>query len=129
MTGAEAVEVGLVVDAGKGLSLRTRLRARAGSTLEALAKDVRPYELDGTLLAVGKTPPAMVGASSIGAFMRAQMTHQRERLQASKAKGAAAALVVLTTRSRRRSAGQTGFRARLLEGGGRRCLRGSWRTR
>ena len=89
---AEAVELGLAVDVGKGLSLRTRLRARAASKLEALARDVHPYELDGTLLALGKTPPAMVGASSIGAFMRAQMTRQRERLAASKAKGVPAAL-------------------------------------
>jgi hypothetical protein len=89
---AEAVELGLSADATKGLSLRARLRARGASKLEAVARDVRPYELDGTLLAVGKTPPAVVGASSIGAFMRAQLAHQRESLAASKAKGAAAAL-------------------------------------
>jgi hypothetical protein len=53
---------------------------------------VRPYELDTSVLALDKTTPTVVGASSIGAFMRAQMTRQRERLAASKAKGAAAAL-------------------------------------
>jgi hypothetical protein len=89
---AQAVEVGLAVDAGKGLSLRGRLRALAGSKLEAVARDVRPYELDGALLATDKTPPTVVGASSIGAFMRAQMAQPRERLVASKAKGAPAAL-------------------------------------
>jgi hypothetical protein len=88
---AEAVELGLAVDVGKGLSLRARLRARAGSKLEAVARDTHPYELDASLLASGKAP-AMVGASSIGTFMRAQMAHQRERLAKSKAKGAAAAL-------------------------------------
>ena len=89
---ADAVELGLSVDPGKGLSLRARLRARAGSKLEAVARDVHPYDLDGALLSVGKTPPAFVGASSVGAFMRAQMERQRARLAASKAKGAAAAL-------------------------------------
>jgi hypothetical protein len=89
---AEAAEVGLGVDAAKGLSIRTRLRARAASKLEAVARDVRPYELDTSVLALDKTTPTVVGASSIGAFMRAQMTRQRERLAASKAKGAAAAL-------------------------------------
>jgi hypothetical protein len=92
MGDAEAVEIGLAVDTGKGLSLRGRLRARPGSKLEAVARDVRPYELDQTLLAVGKTPPAIVGASSVGGFMRGQMARQRDRLAASKEKGAAAAL-------------------------------------
>jgi hypothetical protein len=89
---AEAAELGLGVDAAKGLSFRTRLRARAASKLEAVARDVRPYELDTSVLALGKTTPAVVGASSIGAFMRAQLTRQRERLVASKAKGAKGAL-------------------------------------
>jgi hypothetical protein len=89
---AEAVELGLGVDVGKGLSLRARMRARPASKLEAVARDVRPYELDGTLLAAGKAPPTIVGASSVGGFMRGQMTRQRERLAASKSKGAAAAL-------------------------------------
>jgi hypothetical protein len=89
---AEAAELGLAVDQGKGVSLRVRLRARGGSKLEAIAREVHPYELDGTLLALGKTAPGFVGASSVGGFMRAQMARQREHLQASKAKGAAAAL-------------------------------------
>jgi hypothetical protein len=89
---AESIELGLAIDVAKGLSLRTRLRARGGSKLEAVARDVHPYELDGTLLALGKASPTIVGASSIGAFMRAQMAHQRERLAATKGKGVAAAL-------------------------------------
>ena len=91
---AQTVELGLSVDVAKGLSLRARLRARPASKLEAVARDVHPYELDGTLLALGKSksPPSIVAASSIGAFMRAQLLRQRDRLAASKAKGAVAAL-------------------------------------
>jgi hypothetical protein len=89
---ADAAEVGLAVDVSKGLSLRARLRARPGTRLESVAREVHPYELDGSLLALGKTPPAVVGASSVGPLMRGQMARQRERLAASKAKGAAAAL-------------------------------------
>jgi hypothetical protein len=88
---AEAIEIGLSIDVAKGVTLRGRLRARAGSALEKVAREVHPYELDEALLSIEKTP-AVVAASSIGAFMRAQMGRQRERLQASKAKGAAAAL-------------------------------------
>jgi hypothetical protein len=88
---AEVVEVGLVADPAKGLSLRGRLKARPGSGLEKVARDAHPYELDGTLLAVSPQP-ALVGASSLGAFSRAQLVRQRDALKASKAKGAAAAL-------------------------------------
>jgi hypothetical protein len=89
---AQTVELGLSVDVAKGLSLRARLRARPASKLEAVARDVHPYELDGTLLSLGKAAPSFVGASSIGGFMRAQLSRQRDRLAASKAKGAVAAL-------------------------------------
>jgi hypothetical protein len=88
---AEAVEVGLAADGAKGLSLRARLRSRPGSGLEKLARDSRPYELDGSLLAVSPQP-ALVGASSIGTFTRTQLVRQRDALKASKAKGAATAL-------------------------------------
>ncbi len=88
---AEAAELGLVVDVAKGVGLRGRLRARAGSGLETIARETRPYELDGTLLALPQAP-SFVAASSVGSFTRAQMARQRERLQASKAKGAPAAL-------------------------------------
>jgi hypothetical protein len=88
---AATVEAGLVVDASKGFVVRVRLRPQAGSGLEKVAQDTHPYELDGTLLTLSSAP-AFVGATSVGTFMRAQMTRQREVLQASKAKGAAAAL-------------------------------------
>jgi hypothetical protein len=89
---AEAIELGVAIDGTRGLALRARLRARAASKLEAVARDAHPYALDGTLLAAGKTTPTFLGASSIGTFLRAQMAHQRERLAASKAKGAPSAL-------------------------------------
>jgi hypothetical protein len=88
---AEAVELGLAADPGKGLSVRTRLRARTASGLEAIARESRPYALDTALLSSAKTP-AMVGAWTIGSFTRSQMLRQREELQKSKAKGAMAAL-------------------------------------
>jgi hypothetical protein len=88
---AEAVELGLVADGAKGLSLRGRLRARAGSGLEKMVRDSHPYELDSSLLAVSPQP-SVVGASSIGAFTRNQLVRQRDALKASKAKGAPAAL-------------------------------------
>ncbi|HVU50604.1 MAG TPA: hypothetical protein VHL80_07940, partial [Polyangia bacterium] len=105
---AEAVELGLAVDPGKGLTLRARLRARAASKLEAVARDTHPYELDDTLLALGKAPPAVVAASSIGGFMRGQMARQREHLAASKAKGVAAALAFHDA-MQAALGGQTGF--------------------
>jgi hypothetical protein len=88
---AEAVELGFVVDNAKGMSLRARLRSRAGSGLEKVSKDTHPYELDTTLLSVSPQP-ALVGAASIGPFTRAQLVRQRDALAASKAKGAPAAL-------------------------------------
>jgi hypothetical protein len=88
---ADPIELGLVADPTRGLSLRARLRARTASGLERVAKDAKPYELDGTLLLAAKSPLA-VGAWSLGSFMRGQMMHQREALQASKAKGATGAL-------------------------------------
>jgi hypothetical protein len=88
---AQTVELGLAVDQNKGLSLRARLLPRTASGLEKVAREARPYALDTSLLSVVKTPTA-VGAWTFGAFTRMQMTHQREHLQTSKLKGAAAAL-------------------------------------
>jgi hypothetical protein len=88
---AEAVELGLVVDVGKGVGLRGRMRARPGTELEKVARDTHPYALDGALLTVPPAP-SFVAASSVGSFMRRQMARQREHLQANKAKGAAGAL-------------------------------------
>jgi hypothetical protein len=104
---AEALELGLVVDVGKGVGLRGRLRARPATELEKVAKETQPYELDGTLLAV--TPsPSFVASSSFGSFMRRQLARQREHLQASKAKGAAGALAFMDALTAG-LAGQTGI--------------------
>ena len=86
---AEAIELGLSVDSGKGLTLRARLRARPGSRLEAIARDVRPFALDRAVLASQPpAPAAIVGATSIGSFMRELMARQRERVAAAKVKSA-----------------------------------------
>src|ERR1700760_3949016 len=58
---AEAIEIGLTIDVAKGLTVRGRLRARPGTALEKVARDVHPYELDPTLLSVDKAP-AVVAA-------------------------------------------------------------------
>jgi hypothetical protein len=91
---AETVEIGLSVDGEHGLTLRMRLRPRAGTQLAALARDARPFALDRLLLG-GTTAPSLVGASSYGPFIQTMMAHQRERLAAgaaAKQKGSAAAL-------------------------------------
>jgi hypothetical protein len=88
---AQTVELGVVVDQKKGFSMRGRLVARTASGLEKIAREARPYALDTSLLGAVKVP-TMVGAWTLGSFMRMQMVHQREHLQASKAKGATAAL-------------------------------------
>jgi hypothetical protein len=86
---AEAIELGLSVDGAKGLTLRTRLRARAGSRLEAIAREVHPFALDPQVLsAEPTTPPAALFASSIGSFMRSIMSRQRDRVAATKVKAA-----------------------------------------
>jgi hypothetical protein len=86
---AAAIEIGLSVDPGKGLTLRTRWRARPGSRLEALAREVHPFELDASVLSGDPMkPPAAVLATSIGSFMRSIMTHQRGRVAEAKVQSA-----------------------------------------
>jgi hypothetical protein len=88
---ADAIEVGLSIDPTKGLSLRSRWRAHAGSRLAALAREVHPFELDTAVLAnAPAATPAFVASSSLGGFMRSVLAHQRERLVASKSKAALA---------------------------------------
>jgi hypothetical protein len=82
---AETIELGLVVDPGKGVGLRARFRAKPGTPLEGVARDTKPFEVDTTLLS-GGGPPVVVAASSVGPFSRALMMKQRERLAALKAK-------------------------------------------
>ncbi len=91
---AERIEIGLALDPARGLILRARLMARPGTMLEATAREVRPFEIDRTILG-GAGAPVMIGASSIGPFWKQILGHYRDRLAADKNKGAAAALVVL----------------------------------
>jgi hypothetical protein len=88
---ADVGEIGLGVDPARGLMLRGRLTPRAGTRLQAIAKDVVPFVIDPSV-AAGGGPQLMLGASSIGPFWRRTMTIYRDRLAASKEKGAAAAL-------------------------------------
>ncbi len=88
---AQTVELGMVVDSKKGLSLRTRLFPRTASGLEKVVREARPYTFDTALLSAVKVPTA-AGAWTLGSFMRMQMMHQRDHLQTSKLKGATAAL-------------------------------------
>ena len=88
---AERIEIGLALDPARGLILRARLMARPGTTLEATAREVRPFEIDRTILG-GAGAPVMIGAMSIGTLWKQILGHYRDRLAADKTKGAAAAL-------------------------------------
>ncbi|MDB4981398.1 MAG: hypothetical protein JWM82_2150, partial [Myxococcales bacterium] len=88
---AQTIELGMVVDSKKGLSLRARLLPRTASGLEKVVREARAYTFDTALLSVIKVPTA-AGAWTLGSFMRMQMMHQRDHLQTSKLKGATAAL-------------------------------------
>jgi hypothetical protein len=88
---AERVEIGLALDPARGLILKARLMARPGTTLEAAAREVRPFEIDRAVLG-GAGAPLMIGATSIGTVWKQIMGHYRDRLAADKTKAAAAAL-------------------------------------
>jgi hypothetical protein len=88
---ADPIEIGLSADPARGLLLRARLVARAGSTLANLAKDVRPFEIDPVVLG-GAGKPAMIGGVSVGPFWRQMFDQIKARLAADKTKGAPAAL-------------------------------------
>src|SRR5580692_10178004 len=61
---AERIEIGLSLAPARGLILRSRLMARPGTTLEATAREVRPFDLDRPVLG-GAGAPVMIGAMSI----------------------------------------------------------------
>ncbi len=71
--------------------LRTRLVAKPGTQLEAVAREVRPFELD-PAVAGDKLSRFMVFSTSLGPFWHGTFGKYRERLAADKGKGAAAAL-------------------------------------
>jgi hypothetical protein len=88
---AAPIEVGLTADPARGLVIRARMFARAGSRLEAASRDVRPFDLDPSV--TGQSASRfMVGATSVGPIWRGILANQRTRLAADKGKGAAAAL-------------------------------------
>jgi hypothetical protein len=78
---ADPIEIGLSLDPARGLVLRGRLMARPGTPLSAAAHDVRPFEIDPSVLG-GTGAPFMVGAMSMGSFWGQILTHSRARLAA-----------------------------------------------
>jgi len=88
---SESVDIGLSLDPARGLVLRGRLFARAGSALEGVARDVRPFEIDPAVLAASSNP-FMVGGMSVGSVWAQVLNRYRARLAAESGKGAAAAV-------------------------------------
>jgi hypothetical protein len=82
---AERVELALTADPARGVILQSRMIARPATKLEALARDVRPFELDPAMLA-GTGPRFVLGATSLGPFWRGVLGTYRDRLAAEKAK-------------------------------------------
>jgi hypothetical protein len=93
---ANPIEIGLSLDPARGLVLRGRLNARPGSALAAAAREVRPFEIDPAVL-IGASPPAIVGAASIGTIWGQILTRNRARLAAVTDKGAAPAVAYFDT--------------------------------
>jgi len=89
---ASSIEVGLVADPAKGMIIRARFNARAGTRLESVAKEVKPFNLDPAVATTSATGRFLVGANSIGPFWRGVLATYRDRLAADKKKGAAVAL-------------------------------------
>lgn len=88
---AASAELGLSADPARGLVFRARLLAKPGTRLESVAKEVRPFELDPSVVG-DKASRFLVAASSLGPFWRGTFNTYRARLAADKEKGAAAAL-------------------------------------
>jgi hypothetical protein len=89
---ASSIDVGLVSDPVKGLVVRVRANARAGTRLEAVAKEIKPFKLDPAVATTSATGRFVLGANSLGPFWRGMLATYRDRLAADKQKGAAAAL-------------------------------------
>jgi len=89
---ASSIEFGLVADPAKGLIIRARFNARAGTRLESVAKEVKPFKLDPAVATTSASGRFLVGANSIGPFWRGVLATYRDRLAADKQKGASVAL-------------------------------------
>jgi hypothetical protein len=107
----ETGEIGLSVDSRRGLGLQARLRPRAASALQAMARDARSFTFEPAVL--GGAAPALVAAGSYGPFIRAMMARQRARLAAAKEKGAETALAFYDA-TLDAMAGQVSLGARVL---------------
>jgi hypothetical protein len=71
---ADVGEIGLGVDPARGLTLRGRLRPRAATRLQAIAKDVVPFEIDPAVAAGEKGAAAAL--AYYDAFLAAMGTQQ-----------------------------------------------------
>ncbi|HXU07220.1 MAG TPA: hypothetical protein VN903_39975 [Polyangia bacterium] len=89
---ASSIEIGLLADPTRGLAVRARFNARAGTKLESVAKEVKPFKLDPAVATTSTAGRFLVGANSLGPFWRGVLATYRDRLAADKQKGAAAAL-------------------------------------
>ncbi|HEY7372504.1 MAG TPA: hypothetical protein VIF57_10125, partial [Polyangia bacterium] len=89
---ASSIDAGLVSDPVKGLIVRVRANARAGTRLEAVAKEIKPFKLDPAVATTSASGRCVLGANSLGPFWRGLLATYRDRLAADKQKGAAAAL-------------------------------------
>ncbi|HXI55094.1 MAG TPA: hypothetical protein VNO55_03490 [Polyangia bacterium] len=84
------LEIGLAVDTTQGVSLRVRMNAKPGSSLEAVARQNHPVEFDPLLFAGGKQPAFLFGYS-VGPITKAHLVRIRHRLQTSSEAGSPAA--------------------------------------
>ena len=91
---AASIENGMTLDPARGLIVRHRLNARAGTRLAAVAKEVQPFKLD-PVVASAPGPRFAIGGSSVGTFWRDVIGKQRTRLATDKEKGGAAALAYM----------------------------------
>jgi hypothetical protein len=89
---AASIEAGLVADPARGLIVRVRVNTRAGTRLEAVAKEGKPFKMDPAVATTSLSGRFIMGANSLGPFWRGMLATYRDRLAADKQKGAAAAL-------------------------------------
>jgi hypothetical protein len=91
---AASIETGISLDPARGLIVRHRFNARAGTRLATVAREVQPFKLDPVVAAAPGSRFA-IGGSSIGTFWRDVMGKQRTRLATDKQAGSVAALAYM----------------------------------
>ncbi len=89
---ASSIEAGLVLDPARGLIVHARFNARPGTKLEAVAKEVKPFQIDPAVATTSLSGRFIVGGNSLGPFWRGMLATYRDRLAADKQKGAVVAL-------------------------------------